>query len=101
MTGWSEWFCPYVGLFRDLIPDQAVGPGGALVMMRQRNGCIPDLRVGLQVKLDPRPSDYHPLAGRRPAPPRQASLTPSRTVSSLPRSWPQQEKRIGTQQSFK
>ena len=56
-----------LGLFKEQIPDQALEQGGALETTRQRNGCIPDLRLGLQVSLDPRPPDYHPRPGRRPA----------------------------------
>ena len=55
-----------LGLFREQIPDQALGQGEALETNRQRQGCIPDLRLGLQVQLDPRPVDYHPCPGRRP-----------------------------------
>lgn len=58
-----------LGLFRDVIPDQAMGQGGQLETQRQRNGCIPDLQLGFQVSLDPRPADYHPCPGRRPAVP--------------------------------
>ena len=56
-----------LGLFRGVIPDQAFGQGGQLETLRQRNGCIPDLQLGFQVSLDPRPPDYHPRPGRRPA----------------------------------
>ena len=56
-----------LGLFRIAIPDQAMGEGGQLETLRQRNGCIPDLQLGFQVSLDPRPADYHPRPGRRPA----------------------------------
>ena len=56
-----------IGLFRDVIPDRAFEQGGELEMPRQRNGCIPDLQLGFQVSLDPRPADYHPRRGRRPA----------------------------------
>ena len=56
-----------LGLFRNAIPDQAMGEGGQLETLRQRNGCIPDLQLGFQVSLDPRPADYHPRPGRRPA----------------------------------
>ena len=56
-----------IGLFRRQIPDQAFGPGGELETHRQRNGCIPDLQLGFQVPLGPRPADYHPRPGRRPA----------------------------------
>ena len=56
-----------IGLFRDVIPDQAFGQGGELETARQRNGCIPDLQLGFQVALDPRPADYRPQPGRRPA----------------------------------
>ena len=58
-----------IGLFRDVIPDQAFGQGGQLETARQRNGCIPDLQLGFQVALDPRPADFHPPVGRRPAVP--------------------------------
>ena len=44
--------------------------------MRQRNGCIPDLRLGFQVTLDPRPADYHPRPGRRPAVPQPGQPDP-------------------------
>ena len=56
-----------IGLFRQQIPDQAFGPGGELETCRQRNGCIPDLLFGFPVPLDPRPENYHPRPGRRPA----------------------------------
>ena len=56
-----------LGLFRDQIPEQALEQGEALETSRQRNGCIPDLRLGLQVSLDPRPPGYYPRPGRRPA----------------------------------
>ena len=65
-----------LGLFRDTIPDQALEPGGHLETMRQRNGCIPDLRLGFQVTLDPRPADYHPRPGRRPAVPQPGQPDP-------------------------
>ena len=56
-----------LGLFRQVIPDQAFGQGGQMETLRQRNGCIPDLQLGFQVSLDPRPPDYDPRPGRRPA----------------------------------
>ena len=65
-----------LGLFRDQIPDQALGQGEALETSRQRQGCIPDLRLGLQVQLDPRPVDYHPRPGRRPAVPQAGQPDP-------------------------
>ena len=37
-----------IGLFRDIIPDQAFGEGGELATARQRNGCIPDPQLGFQ-----------------------------------------------------
>ena len=76
-----------IGLFRDLIPAEAFGPGGELETQRQRNGCIPDLRLGLQVPLDPRPQGYYPRLGRRPAAPpsevETASLPPRPLPSGL------------------
>ena len=65
-----------LGLFRDLIPDQALGPGGELETVRKRNGCIPDLRLGFQVALNPRPADYIPQPGRRPALPQPGQPDP-------------------------
>ena len=71
-----------IGLFRDVIPDQAFGPGGELESARQRNGCIPDLQLGFQVALDPRPADYHPQPGRRPALPQPGQ--PDHPPAALP-----------------
>ena len=65
-----------IGLFRDVIPDQAFGEGGELAATRQRNGCIPDLQLGFQVMLDPRPADYQPQPGRRPAVPQPGQPDP-------------------------
>ena len=65
-----------IGLFRDVIPDQAFGQGGELATTRQRNGCIPDLQLGFQVSLDPRPADYFPQPGRRPAVPQPGQPDP-------------------------
>ena len=65
-----------LGLFRDTIPDQAMGAGGQLETLRQRNGCIPDLQLGFQVSLDPRPADYHPRPGRRAAVPQPGQPDP-------------------------
>ena len=55
------------GLFRDVIPAAAMAPGGTLEQVRDRQACIPDLRVGLPVPLDPRPASYFPRRGRPPA----------------------------------
>ena len=55
------------GLFRDIIPAQAMGEGGELETVRGRSGCVPDLRLGFPVPLTPRPADYLPRRGRRPA----------------------------------
>ena len=79
-----------IGLFRDVIPDQAFGEGGELATARQRNGCIPDLQLGFQVALDPRPADYHPQPGRRPAVPRpgQPDLPPAPQQPPAPRLLP-------------
>ena len=55
--------------FRDVIPAHAMAPGGDLEQVRARSGCVPDLRLGFQVALVPRPADYLPRRGRRPAVP--------------------------------
>ena len=65
--GLLTWAISFGTQFSNLLPDQALGPGGELETTRQRNGCIPDLRLGFPVQLDPRPADYHPRPGRRPA----------------------------------
>ena len=46
------------GLFRDIIPAEAMGEGGELETVRGRSGCVPDLRLGFAVPLAPRPADY-------------------------------------------
>ena len=56
-----------IGVFRDMIPERAFGPDGELATPRQRNECTPDLQLGFQVSLDPRPADYHPCPGRHSA----------------------------------
>ena len=64
------------GLFRDIIPAEAMGEGGELETVRGRSGCVPDLRLGFSVPLTPRPADYQPRRGRHPAatdPPAQPS----------------------------
>ena len=53
--------------FGDLIPAEAMVEGGELATVRARSGCVPDLRLGFQVALVPRPADYIPRRGRRPA----------------------------------
>ena len=60
-----------IGLFRDIIPAEAFGPGGELETQTQRNGCIPDLRLGLQTLLEPRPKDCYPPLGSCLAAPQQ------------------------------
>ena len=55
------------GLFRDIIPAEAMGEGGELETVRGRSGCVPDLRLGFAVPLAPRPADYQPRRGRPPA----------------------------------
>ena len=57
------------GLFRDIIPAEAMGEGGELETVRGRSGCVPDLRLGFTVPLAPRPQDYQPRRGRPPADP--------------------------------
>ena len=85
-----------LGLFRDLIPDQALGPGGELETVRKRNGCIPDLRLGFQVALNPRPADYTPQPGRRPALPRPGQPDPDPTLPNpLAATGSPREKQIG------
>ena len=44
-----------LGLFEDQIPEPALKQWEAMETSKQRNGCIPDLRLWLQVSLDPRP----------------------------------------------
>ena len=73
-----------IGLFRDLLPDHVLGPGGELETTRQRNGCIPDLRLGFPVQLDPRPPDYHPRPGRRPAVPQPGQPDPPQPAHAQP-----------------
>ena len=72
-----------IGLFRDLIPAEAMGPGGELETGRQRNGCIPDLQLGFQVSLDHRPKNYHPPLGRRPAVPQAGQPDPVQAAPHL------------------
>ena len=74
-NGLWQLFSEYEPSLRHL-PDQAFGVGGQLERHRQRNGCIPDLQLGFQVSLDPRPADYHPRPGRRPAPPQAGQPQP-------------------------
>ena len=81
------------GLFRDLIPAAVLGAGGSLETVRDRMACVPDLRLGLQVPLIPRPATYFPPRGRPPAaapqeaaaaaprPPRAAPGPPSRFLA--------------------
>ena len=52
------------GLFRDLIPAAVLQAGGAMETVRERMACVPDLRLGLQVPLAPRPTTYFPRGGR-------------------------------------
>ena len=82
------------GMFRDIIPAAVLGAGGALETVRARMGCVPDLRVGLQVPLVSRPATYYPPRGRpaaapqeeaapAPRPPRGAPGPPSRYLAEL------------------
>ena len=52
------------GLFRDIIPAAVMQAGGTLETVRERMACVPDLRLGLQVPLTPRPATYYPPRGR-------------------------------------
>ena len=73
-----------LGLFQDLIPDQALGPGGQLETPRQRNGYIPDFRLGFQVSLKSRPVDYYPPSGRRLAVPQTGQPDPLPPAAARP-----------------
>ena len=64
------------GLFRDIIPAEAMGEGGELETVRGRSGCVPDMRLGFPVPLADRPADYQPRRGRPPANPTQAAAPP-------------------------
>ena len=65
------------GLFRDIIPAAVLGAGGSMETVRDRMACVPDLRLGLQVPLIPRPATYYPPRGRPPsAPPQEAAAAP-------------------------
>ena len=55
------------GLFRDIIPAEAMGEEGELETVRGRSGCVPDLRLSFLVRLAPRPAGYQPRRGRPPA----------------------------------
>jgi len=55
------------GIFRDIIPAQAIGEGGELETVRGRSGCVPDMRLSFPVPLTTRHADYQPRRGRRPA----------------------------------
>ena len=77
------------GLFRDIIPAEAMGEGGELETVRGRSGCVPDLRLGFAVPLAPRPADYQPRRGR----PLLLLPHPHRPPAPLP---PARDKLLGT-----
>ena len=54
------------GLFRDIIPAAVMAEGGGLETVRDRMGCVPDLRIGFPVPLSDRRPDYYPRLGRPP-----------------------------------
>ena len=64
------------GLFRDLIPAAVLQAGGGLETVRQRMACVPDLRLGIQVPLAPRPANYFPRRGRPAAGQEEAAPAP-------------------------
>ena len=73
------------GLFRDLIPAAVLGAGGSLETVRDRMACVPDLRLGLQVPLIPRPATYFPPRGRPPAAaPQEAAAAAPRPPRAAP-----------------
>ena len=72
------------GCFRDIIPAAVMGAGGALETVRERMGCVPDLRVGLQVPLIPRPATYYPPRGRPAAAPQEAAAPAPRPPRHAP-----------------
>ena len=72
------------GMFRDIIPAAVLGAGGALETVRERMGCVPDLRVGLQVSLVPRPATYYPPRGRPAAVPQEAAAPAPRPPRAAP-----------------
>ena len=55
------------GLFKDIIPAAVFLPGGGMDTVRDRQACVPDLRLGLPVPLGPRHPTYFPRRGRPPA----------------------------------
>ena len=65
------------GLFRDIIPAAVFLPGGGLETVRQRQACIPDLRLGFPVPLAPRHAAYIPRRGRPPAAGREEEAAPA------------------------
>ena len=75
------------GLFRDIIPAAVLGEGGGLETVRDRMGCVPDLRLGFPVSLADRRPDYHPRRGR---PPLDATLPAPQPAHPAPRpaQWP-------------
>ncbi len=86
------------GLFRDIIPAAVMQAGGTLETVRERMACVPNLRLGLQVPLAPRPATYYPPRGRpaaagpaaaaaaaaaAPSPPRTAPVLSSRFLAEI------------------
>ena len=72
------------GLFRDIIPAAVLGPGGSLETVRERMGCVPDLRLGLQVPLIPRPAIYYPPRGCPAAAPQEVAAPAQRPPRAAP-----------------
>ena len=72
------------GCFRDIIPAAVLGPGGSLETVRERMACVPDLRLGLQVPLVPRPASYYPPRGRPAAVPREVAAAAPRPPRAAP-----------------
>ena len=81
------------GLFRDIIPAAVMQTGGELETVRERMACVPDLSLGLQVPLAPRPATYFPRRGRAaavqeevapaPRPPRATHGPPERFLAEI------------------
>ena len=78
------------GLFRDIIPAAVMAEGGGLETVRDRMGCVPDLRIGFPVPLSDRRPDYYPRLGRPPvaaaeaAPPAPPPPTAARPAQGPP-----------------
>ena len=58
-------------IFRDIILATMLEAGSTRETVRDRMACIPDLRLGLQVPLVPRPAAYYTRRGRPAAAPQE------------------------------